>query len=1179
MNEFLRFAILGLGSGAVYGLAALGIVLTYRGSGIVNFAQGAVGMVCAFVFYNARDSGTSTLVAWSEALLLGAAIGALTHILVMRPLRRAPVLSRLIATLGLFTVLLGFGQSRWGDTPRIVTKLLPVDGVTLWGDVSIGRDRLFILAIGVGLTVALTAVYRWTKFGLSTQAVAENRRATSAQGISPDVIATANWALGGVLAALAAILIVNLTGLDVVGLTLLVVPALAAALVGNFRSFGLTLAGGLLIGILESEVAYTQIRFDVTLNGWARSIPFLVIVIVLVVRGRALPLRGEGIEKPPEIGTGRIRPVALLTASAVVAVLIAFVFSTTLVEAATTTLALGIIILSLVVVTGYTGQLSLAQFALAGMGAWIGARAIANWDVPFELAFLLGVVGAVPIGVLVGLPALRTRGVNLAVATLGLALVIESLILANFDRTGGVTGTSIGSVRFFGIDFDTFAHPERYALLALLLFVGCGLLVANLRRGRAGRRLVAVRANERAATALGISVFRAKLYAFGLSAALAAVGGVLIGFRRPNVTFFPTFSVFQSIFVVIYAVIGGIGFVLGAVIGAAVAPGNFVVKLVGGSFDNERTVQVILGVALIVILVLIPNGIASLRASKLPVPKFRAWVAKRREARPVDALPDVGRPRIPTMRLRAENVTVRFGGVTALDDVSLEIRPGEIHGLIGPNGAGKTTLIDAMTGFVSCSGGRILLDDVPVDRWSARRRAVSGIGRSFQNLELFESMTVRDNLRTASDPRDVRAYVTDLVAPGRAPLGAGAVAAVREFGIEATLDEFPDELPYGVRRQVAIARTVATAPAVLLLDEPAAGLDGSESEELGRLVRRLADDWGMAVLMIEHDVSLVMDICDRVSVLDFGRKIAEGTPADVRDDPVVVAAYLGVDDTGGPGPEDPVGWEVGMGGDADRPPSSRVAVTSGPGAGTVDDIPGGPASVLAEPLVRAAGLSAGYGDLAAVRDLDLDVRPGEVVALLGPNGAGKSTTMLTLAGELSPLAGSVELFGADTSAPLHRRVRYGLGFVPEERSVIMGLSVGANLRLGRGDRQTAVDIFPELAPLLRRRAGLCSGGEQQILTLARALAAEPSLLLVDELSLGLAPKVVRRLLRAVRAAADDGVGVLLVEQHAREALEFADRAYVLHHGRLAVSGSAAELADDFGAIERAYLSGMAVDDT
>ena len=378
MGDFLRFAILGLGAGAVYGLAALGIVLVYRGSGVVNFAQGAIGMVGAFVVYNARESGTATFVALAEALAVGAAIGMVIHLLVMRPLRHAPAISRPIATLGVFTILLGFGQSRWGDVSSIVAKVLPTDAVTLWGDVTIGADRLVLFGIGIALTALLAVLYRVTSFGLATSAVAENRRATAAQGISPDLVATANWGLGGALGVLAAVLIVNLTGLDVLGLALLLVPALAAALVGGFRSFPLTFAGGLLIGILESEVAYAQIRWDVTLSGWARSVPFLVIVIVLVARGRALPLRGEGVERPPEVGTGMVRPAVLVPTAAVVCALAAFGLSTTLVDALTTTFALGVILLSLVVVTGYTGQLSLAEVSLAGMGAWIAARSGVN---------------------------------------------------------------------------------------------------------------------------------------------------------------------------------------------------------------------------------------------------------------------------------------------------------------------------------------------------------------------------------------------------------------------------------------------------------------------------------------------------------------------------------------------------------------------------------------------------------------------------------------------------------------------------------------------------------------------------------------------------------------------------------------------------------------------------------
>jgi sulfate-transporting ATPase len=496
--------------------------------------------------------------------------------------------------------------------------------------------------------------------------------------------------------------------------------------------------------------------------------------------------------------------------------------------------------------------------------------------------------------------------------------------------------------------------------------------------------------------------------------------------------------------------------------------------------------------------------------------------------------------------LELRGVGVRFGGVTALDGVSLTVRPGEVVGLIGPNGAGKTTLIDAATGFVR-SSGEIVLDGRRVDRWSPRRRAAAGIARSFQTLELFESLTVLENLRVASEPRDRLAYLSDLVWPRQAPLAPMAVAAVREFGLEPDLDRRPDELPYGRRRLVAIARAVAAAPSVLFLDEPAAGLSDDETAELGRLIRRLADDWGIAVLLVEHDVGLVLDVCDRVVVVDEGRHLAEGPPGVIRHAPEVVAAYLGA----------PVDSDASVEPEPTTPRVPAVAATDG-----------------GEPLLTARGLDAGYGDLAAVRELDLEVRAGEVVALLGPNGAGKTTTLLTIAGELPPLAGEVRCLGASARAPLHRRVRRGLGFVPEERAVFTSLSAGANLRLRPGATKGALELFPELQTLLRRRAGLLSGGEQQMLTLGRVLAGEPKLLLVDELSLGLAPLVVERLLRAVRDAADRGVGVLLVEQHAGEALSIADRVVVLRRGRVALESAAADLRGHLGDLESAYLSGL-----
>jgi sulfate-transporting ATPase len=1157
-NDILRFAILGLGAGAVYAVTALGIVLVYRGSGVVNFAHGAIGMVGAFVFYDARERGTSTLLAWMLAVSVGVAIGVVVY-LVMRLLRRAPAISRLIATLGVFTVLFAYMHDKKGDLPQIVQKLLPVDGVPLddelFGllpDISIGKDRLILLAVGVVLTIVLTLVYRFTPFGLATSAVAENRRATAAQGISPEVVASVNWMLGSATAVIAAILIVNIAGLQVTGLTLLIVPALAAALVGGFRSFPLTLFGGLLIGVLQAEVSWLQTYLTerqgepVTLAGWAETVPFLVIIVVLVAFGRALPLRGEPTARPPEVGSGRLRPFVLVPLIVGAIALTTLVFSTDLVEAVTTSAALAIIVLSLVVVTGYAGQLSLAQFALAGMGAWIAAALVANEGFSFEVAAFCGAVGAIPVGVLVGLPSLRTRGVNLAVATLGLALVIQAQVLANADRTGGLEGLQVGTPSLFGLDVDSLAHPERYAVLAVVCLLVVTVAVTNLRRGRAGRRLVAVRSNERAAAALGISVFGAKLYAFGLAAGIAAVGGILIVFRNPTAVFIPEFSVFQSIFVVIYAVIGGVGFVLGAVIGGVVAPGAFATQLFGDLLGDEETVRFVLGLVVLIVLLLVPNGLASLAA--------RISAAVNSRERPPEVLPDVELERVDAATLEVRGLSVRFGGVHAVADVSLELRAGEVLGLIGPNGAGKTTLIDAITGFVRARG-EVCLNGVSIERWSARRRACAGMGRSFQSLELFESLSVRENLRVASERRDPGAYVSDLVWPQRAPLTAAAVLALREFGLEPDLDRRPEELPYGRRRLVAIARAVAARPSVLLLDEPAAGLDDEESAELGRLIRRLADEWGLAVLLVEHDVGLVMRVSDRVVVLDEGRQLAEGPPEEIRRDRAVIAAYLG----------EPV----------DAPDAEEEAVAADVAAPVVE--PTGAAGGEPETLVRVRGLSAGYGDLAAVRDLDLEVHAGEIVALLGPNGAGKTTTLLAIAGELKPLAGEIECLGASSHAALHRRAKRGLGFVPEERAVISSLTTSGNLRLGRGSTGRALELFPELEPLLRRRAGLLSGGEQQMLTLGRALSTQPRLLLVDELSLGLAPLVVARLLRAVRAAADAGVGVLLVEQHAGEAMSIADRAVVLRHGRVELAGSAAELRDHLTEIEAAYLTGVGKD--
>jgi sulfate-transporting ATPase len=269
------------------------------------------------------------------------------------------------------------------------------------------------------------------------------------------------------------------------------------------------------------------------------------------------------------------------------------------------------------------------------------------------------------------------------------------------------------------------------------------------------------------------------------------------------------------------------------------------------------------------------------------------WVLAPRPPKPMRLSEETSAVTVPGRTLEVRDLIVRYDGMIAVDAVSATIKPGRILGLIGPNGAGKTTLIDAVTGFKRIAGGTLLLDGQDIAGWSPARRARAGLGRSFQSLELFEDSTVLDNLRSASDPHDLLSYLRDLVYPKEPPLSGEVVSVIREFRLESDLDRLVEDLPYGQRRLLAIARAVASRPSILLLDEPAAGLDDLESAELAHVVRRLADDWGIGVLLVEHDVDFVMSVCDEIVVLDFGHKIGEGVPERVRNDPAVIAAYLG----------------------------------------------------------------------------------------------------------------------------------------------------------------------------------------------------------------------------------------------------------------------------------------------
>jgi ABC-type branched-subunit amino acid transport system ATPase component/branched-subunit amino acid ABC-type transport system permease component len=1188
---YLQYAILGLGAGAAYALAGLGVVVVYRGSGVLNFAAGAIGMFGAYIFYKLWTAGVPWPFALVVALAIGAAIGATVHLLIMRPLRNAPPITHLIATLGLFSLLTGLGEMLWGYyKPTIVDRLVPTGNIRFGSQISVNRDRLIIFGIGILLTALLWAVFRYTKFGLATSSVAESRRASATVGLSADVIAALNWALGSALAILATVLTTSIVSvLQVESITLIVIPAFAAALIGSFRSFWLTLAGGLMIGILNSEGAYLQLRFPTwPLDGWADSVPFIVIIIVVVVRGRGLPLRSQAILKPPRIGIGEVRPVALAVGFVAVGLGAWYLLSAAAIQGFIQSCAVALIVLSVVVITGYAGQLSLAQYAVAGAAGWTAAQLVAKHGWSSELAWVVVLVGIVPFGIVIGLPALRTRGVNLAVVTLGLASILGAQLFSNTTRTGGVTGLDIGSLHILGLDIGAVDHPQRYAIFAMILVTLAGLAVANLRRSGIGRQLLAVRSNERAAASLGISVGRAKLFAFSVASVLAALGGLVITFTTPTPSFTPQFNQFQSIQVVVLAVIGGIGFIMGSVLGGIIAPAALLTGILAGPtsntfldplFNNPQLAQVLLGLVVFDVLRRNPDGIVAAG----PPPALK-WVAKklrlgglvkpktaRARTDPVAAAlvahvaaPPV-RVRFTGKSLACTGIGVRFGGVRALKGVSLEVHSGEVLGVIGANGAGKTTLLDALTGFVDIDGGEIEFNGEPINDWSVAHRARAGIRRSFQGLELFETMTVRENLAVAFDEISTGRSMRDIVVPHQEAWTPAALASISDFHLDPVINMKPEDLSYGQRRLVAIARAAASAPQILLLDEPAAGLDSDERDELAALIQTFATEWGVGVLLIEHDVEFVMGCSDRMVALDFGEVISSGTPAEVRADERVVAAYLGTSTKEARevvAVVDELPAAVLGGAMSDRDVAD-VAVHH------ADEL----AETRAGSLLTVTGLDAGYGGVPVVHGLDLWVDPGEVLVLLGPNGAGKSTTLLTIAGELPALGGSMDRLGmAKSKLPLHQLVGHGLGFVMEERCITSSLTTQENLKLGRGSVDAAVEFFPELGKLMNRPAGLLSGGEQRMLALGRVLAAKPKLLLADELSLGLAPQLVERLLTALRDATKTGVGVLLVEQHAEQALEVADRFLVLRRGEVVSRGQARDVRGDFAALAESYLS-------
>jgi ABC-type branched-subunit amino acid transport system ATPase component/branched-subunit amino acid ABC-type transport system permease component len=912
MNQIPAQLLLGVGNGAVFGALALALVLTYRSSGVLNLATSAVALYAAYTFAFLRQGqffipipGPPALVsvggpmAVAPAMLISLAaatvLGLGSYLLIFRPLRHSPPATGFVASVGVLAVIQGVIAARAGTGVVSVSAIFPVKTLSISG-FPVTSDRLYLAATIIVIAVALAAAMRFTRFGLATRAVAESEKGAAVTGLSPNRVAISNWALSSLIAGLAGILISPIVPLQPVAYSLFIVPALAAALLGQFSAIAPTVAAGLAIGMIESLIAFLQAEHPALPQaGLQEMVPLVLIFLLLAVRGRGLPGRGALITQM----LGRApRPRAIARPAAVGLVVgVAAILATQgqYRAALVTTLIIAIICLSLVVVTGYTGQISMAQLTLAGTSGFLLSSATTSWGLPFPIAPLVAALITTGIGLVLGLVTLRSRGMTLAVVTLAFAVAIEAFWFDNTSLNGGLNGAPVRPPTLFGLNLGPGSGTVRvaFAVMCLVVLVLVAAGVGLLRRSRLGGAMLAVRANERSAAAAGINVRAVRLAAFAIGAFIAGLGGDLLTYQQTVVPA-ASFTALGGIGLFATAYLAGVTSVSGGLLAGVLADGGLLFVYLNGLVNLGSWYDVVTGVLLIITVIFNPEGLARgfHKLAERWQPSKRA-VAPRRPAHAA-VPPPRGVPR-PTAAgglagpvLAVRNASVHYGGVAAVSDVSLEVPPGAIVGLIGPNGAGKTSLIDAISGFTAMTGDVIFAAN-SVARLKPHRRVQHGLGRTFQGIELYDDLTVEENVMVGDRTR--RRGGRDLA------------ALFTLLGLDGHRARPVAELSQGQRQLVSIGRALAGGPSLLLLDEPAAGLDSTESAWLGERLRDIRTG-GVSMLLVDHDMNLMLGLCDVLYVLDFGSVIASGTPEEVRANERVISAYLGTthepDESDGP---------------------------------------------------------------------------------------------------------------------------------------------------------------------------------------------------------------------------------------------------------------------------------------
>lgn len=922
-GSVLPFIVSGLATGSVFALAATGLVLTYKTSGIFNFGHGAIATATAYVFFfltnEARPhywvADDPPRLHWSIALFLSVCVLGPFLGLVMERIARRLTPQRpawkIVGTVGIILIVQGLGTIQYGSDGRFLEPYLPKAQDTFrFSGVVFTWEQVFVTVISLVAVSVLVLLFRSSRLGVAMQAVVDDPDLLDLQGTNPIRIRRISWMIGSSLAALSGVLLVTFVGLESITLTFLVMQAFGAAAIGSFSSIPVAYLGGLAVGIV-SDVTKKRGFIAPWLNEYSAGLPFLILVVALLLIPKRRLLASTANEARAALewrGPWQLRAGASVVVFGVLALVPSFagtkqIYWTIALIHIVLFLALGLLVRT-------AGLVSLCSAAFAGIGAASFSQFAVEWKMPYLGAILLAGLIAAVVAAIVAIPTIRLSGLFLALGTLGFGVFLERTFYGKgFMFTTLATGRVMPRPSFARSDPAFY----RFVLVIVVLVV---LLVNTIHRGRLGRILRGIGDAPTAISTLGLNTSMTRVIVFCISAFITAVSGILYGAQvhaaETNALFFNSFTSLTLIAVLALAPFRDPWFAIFAGV-TQVIPGYI------HSSNTSHWLTVIFG--FFAIRIAMDGGHHSMPERFRP---FFARIGPSERPRKLTSAAVSGEHRQGVRSgsgLSVQNLTVRFGGLLAVNNVSLDAPTGRITGLIGPNGAGKTTTFNACSGLNKPTTGTVSMHGKDIGGLSPGARARQGLGRSFQIMQLAESLTVRENVALGREASQAGANLLGQFMASAADQRARHAAtdeAMELCGITSLADLQAGSLSTGQRRLVELARCLAGPFDVLLLDEPSSGLDHTETTAFGALLQRVVAERGCGILLVEHDMSLVMDICSYIYVLDFGQILFDGSPDAVRRSTLVRQAYLGAeasddpDNTAGDADADrtPLAWDA-----------------------------------------------------------------------------------------------------------------------------------------------------------------------------------------------------------------------------------------------------------------------------